>query len=313
MLQLILITLDTIAAGVAILIAPIIGHRKPRGEQSPLHPLMVALQQLGNMIQQVLINQEKIYDTLQVALHRIDKLEDLIKHHHGETQAGIYFISRYPLETASLAIQRYTKGKSPVILSPETIGEHLTTLADWATQHLGSRSMNVSSSGPTSPELSVGILAQNMQSPFIIIGFVLRQLRAILGEHRIPDEFFSLPALEFFVPTVHLYFAGMTKAKLPSDDASASICKKLEEITETYNKLIQFFKDHSEIWLALFDQYQHHRNRVGRALSEVDVPNRNEPLEALIANNMKRVRLMDALDQMEEKRLLLCVLLNYTE
>lgn len=301
-----------VAAGVAMLASSFIKH-KPRGEQSPMHALMVALQQLGNMIQQVLINQEKIYDTLQVALHRIDKLEDLIKHQHGETQAGISFISRYPLETATLAIQRYIKGNSPVILSPEAIGGHLTTLADWATQHLGSRSMNASSSGPTSPELSVGILAQNMQSPFIMIGFVLGQLRALLGGHRIPDEYFSLPALEFFIPTVQLYLEGMTKAKLPSDDASASICKKLEKITETYNKLIQFFKDHSEIWIALFDQYQYQRNRVGRALSAVSIPNTDAPLEKLVANDMKRLQLMEALDQMEEKRLLLCILLNYTE
>ena len=295
-----------IAAGIAVLIT---AGDEDDNENDAIAALMKAMVQLGQMLQQVLLNQEKLADTLTVILKSVLDVEARVKQHQAETRAALSFISTLQLQDACLAIQGDLNKTNAVSLTKESRHAALSTLEKWLTQHLFTASMSHQASGPTSAKLAVELLstypAMNM------IGFILVQLQSHLGFDYIPNEFVNLPPLDLFINIAKLFLNGALSAALPSDDGCEALCNKLSNVAQTYAKLINYLRTESTSWDALFKQYEHQRNMVGRALSAADLPNQAVPVDALVTNDLKRRNLMDALDQMEERRLLLVKLVEF--
>lgn len=271
--------------------------------------LKMALVQLGMMLNQVLQNQQKMSDTLEVILRSVLDVEARVKQHQTETRASLSFISTYQLQDACLAIQGDLAKTNAVSLTPEARRAALSTLERWLNQHLFNAGLARENSGPTSSTLAVETLSA--YPAMNTMGLILVQLQAHLGVERVPNEFLNLPPLNLFIHTAQLFLTGVLYAELPSDDGCKALCDKLVNVVQTYAKLIDHIRTEVVIWDALFAQYEHQRNMVGRALAATGIPNQAAPISALVTNDLKRRNLMDALDQMEERRLLLIRLIEF--
>lgn len=295
----------SVVAGIAVLTT--LGDETD--ENDAIAELKLALVQLGMMLKQVLQNQQKIADTLDVILKSVLDVEARVKQHQTETRATLSFISTYQLQDACLAIQGDLAKTNAVSLTSDARREALSILERWLNQHLFHAGISREASGPTSSKLAVETLAS--YPAMNTMGFILVQLQAHLGAEHVPNEFLHLPPLNLFIHVAQLFLTGILSTELPSDDGCEALCKKLVDIVQIYEKLIHHLRMESVIWDALFKQYEHQRNMVGRALAAANIPNQAVPIDSLVSNDLKRRNLMDALDQMEERRLLLVRLIEF--
>ena len=278
-------------------------------ENDAIAELKLALVQLGMMLNQVLQNQQKMNDTLEVILKSVLDVEARVKQHQTETRASLFFISTYQLQDACLAIQGDLAKTNAVSLTPDARREALSTLERWLNQHLFHAGLSREASGPTSSTLAVETLSTN--PAMNTMGLILTQLQTHIGVEHVPNEFVHLPPLNLFIHVAQLFLTGVLYAELPSDDGCEALCNKLVDVVQTYAKLIDYLRTELVIWDALFAQYEHQRNMVGRALSAASIPNQAVPIDSLVTNDLKRRNLMDALDCMEEKRWLLVRLVEF--
>jgi hypothetical protein len=303
-----------VTAGLAVIGSSLFGRRGRKdinnGLGQALVAIMGALQQLGHMVEQVLKNQDRIYGTLQVTLHMVLDLETRLKQQHIETQAAHTFIATKDLQDALLSIQGDLDETNAISLTETAKTSALTTLEHWLRQHLQMPFMNRLSSGPTTPKLTIEILSTTPQAPWLSIGFVVGQLKSHLGQ-AIPSRFLSLPPFALFVQTARIFLQGLAKAKLPSDDAGASICRVIQQQINLYQDFITFLKTSPQIWLAMFDLYEYKRNMVGRAICNADIANNNATLNEQVIQDVKRLQLINALDAMESIRLLIKTMGQY--
>lgn len=295
----------SVVAGIAVLTT--LGDEDD--ENDALQELKRALVQLGMMLNQVLQNQQKIIDTLDVILKSVLDVEARVKQHQTETRNTLSFISTYQLQDACLAIQGDLAKTNAVSLTSDARREALSILERWLHQHLFHAGLSREASGPTSSKLAVETLSA--YPAMNTMGLILVQLQAHLGTKQVPNEFVHLPPLNLFIHVAQLFLTGVLSAELPSDDGCEALCKKLVDVVQTYEKLINYLRTESVIWDALFKQYEHQRNMVGRALSAANLPNQAVPIDSLVTHDLKRRNLMDALDQMEERRLLLVRLVEF--
>jgi energy-coupling factor transporter ATP-binding protein EcfA2 len=278
-------------------------------EHDAIAELKMALVQLGMALRQVLANQERIMETLQVTLKSIMDVEARLKQHQNETRASLSFISTLELQNACLALQDDLNQMNAVSLNADDRRQYLSTLERWLKQHLFSPAMTMSASATQSSTLAVELLSSH---PAVnIMGFIVMQLQNHLGAKLIPIKYTQLPPLPLFIYVSQLFLQGVIKAELQSDDACASLCNKIDSIIADYTQMAEFLRSSPEVWDSLFKQYEHQRNMVGRALSAANIPNQAVPVHALVTNELKRRQLMDALDQMEERRLLLVRLVEF--
>ena len=295
----------SIVAGIAVLTT--LGDEAD--ENDAIAELKLALVQLGMMLKQVLQNQQKIADTLDVILKSVLDVEARVKQHQTETRATLSFISTYQLQDACLAIQGDLAKTNAVSLTSDARRAVLSILERWLNQHLFHAGISREASGPTSSKLAVETLAS--YPAMNTMGFILVQLQAHLGAEHVPNEFVHLPPLNLYIHVAQLFLTSVLSAELPSDDGCEALCKKLVDVVQTYAKLIDYLRTELVVWDALFAQYEHQRNRVGRALFAANIPNQAVPIDSLVTNDLKRRNLMDTLDQMEERRLLLVRLVEF--
>lgn len=278
-------------------------------ENESLQILMNAIVQLGQALQHVLKNQEKMMDLMQVTLKSIHDVDARLRQFHAESQVSFEFIVSLELQNACLALQDDLSHSNAVSLTTEDRRKALSTLERWLKQHLFSPVMNKSASAPTTPLLAVELMSK--QPGLNIMGFVMTQLQNYLGEAHIPSKFTQLPPLLLFIGVSHLFLEAMLKAEVESDDACSNLLSKLQDVINTYSEMAEFIQQSEILWSSLFAQYEHQRNMAGRALAAANIPNQAVPIDSLVTNDIKRRNLMDALDQMEEKRLLLVRLMEF--
>lgn len=278
-------------------------------EHDAIAELKMALVQLGMALRQVLANQESIMETLQVTLKSIMDVEARLKQHQNETRASLSFISTLELQNACLALQDDLNQVNAVSLNADDRRQYLSTLERWLKQHLFSPAMTMSASATQSSTLAVELLSSHLAVN--IMGFIVMQLQNHLGAKLIPIKYTQLPPLPLFIYVSQLFLQGAIKAELQSDDACASLCKKIDSVIADYTQMAEFLRSSPEVWDSLFKQYEHQRNMVGRALATANIPNQAVPVHALVTNELKRRHLMDALDHMEERRLLLVRLVEF--
>ncbi len=297
-----------IAAGVTVLLTMAF-QSDDDAENDAMFALMQGIHQLGQMLQQVLENQEKIHGTLQVTLNNVLAVEARLKQHQAETRASLGFISTLELQNACLSLQGDLTKSNTVSLTKDARRQALSTLENWLKQHLFAPAINMSASATASSTLAIELLSSH--SPMHIMGFVMAQLKNHLGDKLIPREYSQLPSLPLLIEVSQLFLQGVMRAELPSDDAGESVCKKIESVIHDYIEIADFLRTSSEIWIALFAQYEHHRDEVGRVLIGVGFDNNDQTINEKITHDLTRMRMMDALDRMEEKRLLLHVLVQF--
>jgi hypothetical protein len=157
----------------------------------------------------------------------------------------------------------------------------------------------------------IHVQATTAKSWFECDGFCHDSTTQPLGESIVPSKFTQLPPLFLFMSVSHIFLQSMLKAEVDSDDACSSLLSKLQNLIDIYTQLAELIHNSDAIWTSLFAQYDHQRNMVGRAIAAANIPNQMVPLHSLITNDLKRKNLMDALDQMEEKRLILLLLYEF--
>src|SRR3990167_6985808 len=278
-------------------------------ENDAIAELKMALVKLGMAIQQVLANQEQLKEMQQVIFKTILDVDARLKQHQNETRASLNFISTLDLQNACLSLQDDLNKANAVSLTADDRRQFLSTLERWLKQHLFTPAITMSASATQSESLAVELLSSH---PAVnIMGFIMAQLQSHLGEKLIPKKYGQLPPLPLFIHVSQLFLQSIMQAECPSDDACASLCKKIDSVLADYIELAELMRGSSEIWSALFAQYEHQRNRVGRALAQAGIPNQAVPIHTLAMSEIKRMRLMDALDGMEERRLFLTSLYEF--
>lgn len=297
-----------IAAGVTVLLTMAF-QSDDDDKNDAMFALMQGIHQLGQMLQQVLENQVRIHDTLQVTLNAVLAVEARLKQHQAETRASLGFISTLELQNACLALRGDLTKSNTVSLTKDARRQALSTLENWLKQHLFSPAITMSASATASSTLAIELLSSH--SPMNIMGFVMAQLKSHLGDKLIPRQYSQLPPLPLFIEVSQLFLQGVMKAELPSDDAGENICKKIDSVIHDYIEMADFLRTSSEIWTALFAQYEHHRDEIGRVLIGVGFDNNDQTINERITHDLTRMRMMDALDRMEEKRLLLHALVQF--
>ena len=285
-------------------------------ENEGLQMLMVAIAQLGQALQHVLRNQEQMMDLMQITLKSIHDIDSRLRQLHAESQEAVDFIASLELQNACLALRYDLNQSNAVSLTKEDRRKALSTLERWLKQHLVSPVITKSSSAPTTAPLAVEFLSKAMHQHhggLNSMGFIMTQLRNHLGDSLVPYKFTQLPPLLLFMGVSHLFLEAMLKAEVESDDACSSLLNRLQEVIDTYIELAEFIQHANDIWSSLFAQYEHQRNMVGRALAAANIPNQAVPLDSLLARevNVKHRNLIDALDEMEEKRILLVLLAEF--
>ena len=295
-----------IAAGAMVLGSALFGKKKKDdGLAKAFEALFAALQQIGKMVQQVLKNQEMMFGVMQVTLKAVRDLETRVAFGQKQLMAETDFIKTEKLQRKLLMLQEDLSGTSAVAMTKDDKRKALQTLSVWLRQHLRHSSMNQLASSSASPKLAVEILREYQHSPWMMIGFVAAQLKSRLGSV-IPDQFLHLPPLPLYMHTARIFLLARARATdIPSDDACASICDTLKAQIAQYQAFIDFLKTTPSVWLAMLDQYEHKRNMVGRAISNADVKNTDDTLGAQVSDEVKRMSLMQSLDELESTRLLL--------
>lgn len=278
-----------------------------------LQMLMNAIVQLGQAIQHVLRNQEQMIELMQVTLMSINDVDSRLRQMHEESQEAFEFIASLELKNACLSLQDDLNNSNAVSMTIEDRRKALATLERWLKQHLFAPVMTKSSSAYTTATLAVEFISKQQQKNLGLnsMGFVMTQLRNYLGETIVPSKFTQLPPLLLFLSVAHVFLQSMLKAEIDSDDACCSLLRKLQDMIDIYTELAEHIQKSETLWSALFAQYDHQRNMVGRAIAAANVPNQAVPLHSLVTNDLKRRNLMDTLDQMEEKRLFLLILYEF--
>ena len=295
-----------IAAGAMVLGSALFGKKKKDdGLAKAFEALFAALQQIGKMVQQVLKNQEMMFGVMQVTLKAVRDLESRVMLQHKEMRAVTNFIMTKDLESKLLLLQMDLQGTSAVSMTRDDKRLAFQELTIWLRRHLSHSSMNQLASSSASPKLAVEILREYQHSPWMMIGFVAAQLKSRLGSV-IPDQFLHLPPLPLYMHTARIFLLARARATdIASDDACASLCDDMKAQIAQYQGFVDFLKTNKQVWVALLDQFEHKRNMVGRAISNADVKNTDDTLGDQVSDEVKRMSLMQSLDELESTRLLL--------
>ena len=269
------------------------------------------IEHLGKQLDCVLKNQMLMADTLIVAYQRIEDIHCRLRSFETATRKNFQFLTSKDLNEAIFKLSK----KSAISLSKEKLCDALEVLQLWLRVHLTSEMMNGAVYGGISPAESIQILASlDISLSADMVGFILKQLqyKGIL----IPDEYFKLPPMELYLRIFNLFCKGMEKIKPDSDDGCESIATEVQASCALFSKLLKFLKQ-NEIQEKLQLLYLNAFVEVKKILVEKpliilkrDKSHLYERLNGM--DKIQKERLLDALNRMEETRLLMCVLSQWT-
>lgn len=245
----------------------------------------------GQMLSQVMANQHVMFNAINHALDKIDEIKTLLSEHAQTTGAALSHIATKDLREAHFKVQQYLEG-GLFNADSSAIGEALDKLYFWLRTELKNPIINETQLCAMNSERMVTLL--NQQSPLNIPGLIAARLRFLFGNDILDEKYTQLPSLEVYQPTAALFLLGLQKSKLSTQSDCQLICDNIQETFNDYNAFISTLRKSDTLWRVLFNQYQVHRDKVGRALFSATI--KTEP----------------ALYAMEEIRLLLTALLTWT-
>ncbi|OGT47734.1 MAG: hypothetical protein A3E82_05645 [Gammaproteobacteria bacterium RIFCSPHIGHO2_12_FULL_38_11] len=287
------------------------------------------IEQLGKQLDCVLKNQMMMADTLIVAYKRINELHCRIRNFETATRKSIEFLATQPLIEALSSIDRYAGKKRAVSLPKESLHAALAVLEMWLRDHLPSEMMNGAVYAGVSAAESIDILLSldmslstdkklasfDISLSTNMIGFILKQLQ--IKGITIHDQYFKLPPLELYLRTHYLFLSAIKEINPGSDDDCQSFLEEFQERSKLFSELFAYLKQ-DDIHEKLLLLYLNSLCEVKKVLCELSYSGAFLTPGCLLheqlnrENKIKKEQLFDALNAMEEIRLLLCILSQWT-
>lgn len=282
------------------------------------------VEHLGEQLDCVLKNQMKAAEILFLNSQRLEEIQVQLTRFAETTKQQLNFIATQDLIQANHNINLYLTDSSAVVLNQTDLHRCLVTLQTWITdsQHLSSTQMNgalLNRSQPIPPKEAIEILSTltDWSSSMNMVGLVLRQL-----QHRgcsIPDKYLNLPPLELYTKTLITYYFGLSKLKKNSSHGCHVISEKIKETYDLFTELLEFLTGDEQIWKNLkrlyVDYYCKVENLIIKEMAIFQTPYQGhiaDHLNKISNTDLNKLQLQDALHYLEEIRLLLVALSQWT-
>ncbi len=258
--------------------------------------LQEEIRAVGRMVAQVLENQKITYNAVQRTFECILRVERKLDEHSKISESALKSIAEYKLTEASFNIKQFTTGKRIDLNEAD-----IHTLALWLTSELKKPTFNGSVYAGMGLDRTLPLLVNHLdpQEPVTMPGFLAAQLRHLFGSI-IPEEFSELPAYEMHNEVVNLFLSSVKNSEIVSPDSQEEICRVIQKNYQSYADFISFLKNNPHVWESLFNLYDTYRDKVGLRINNDGKCDASE-----------QEKLNESLNQMEEKRLLLCALIKF--
>lgn len=280
------------------------------------------MEYLGKQMDCVLQNQRAMGEILFLNSKRLQEIDDQLKRFAKSTGQQLNFIAKQDLIQSTHNINLYLTEASAIPLNQEDLRRCLITLQTWltASQHLCSTNMNggiLNETKAASSKDAVAILStfNDWESSTNMVGFILKQLQHMGID--IPVEYFDLPPLELYTKTLATYYYGLNKLERTGCNGQA-ISKQLQNTYQQFSNLIRFLENNHRLWTSLYLMYQHYLGQIKRIILDdtfinaISQKNIHDHLSQQPNSDTKNESLSCALDKLEEVRLLLSILNEWT-
>lgn len=283
------------------------------------------IQRLGKQMECVLKNQIAMGEMLILNTQQLDEIQCKLKQFAQMTGQQLHFITIESLIQASHNINLYLSNTSAIFIENSQLTQWILILQTWLTspQHLCSKQINgalLNWTMPCSSKEAVEIFSslKDWQSSLNMIGFILRQL-AHKGI-QLPEKYHNLPPLIVFMTSVNTYYLGLTKLERINAEGCQAIGQQMHDVFSEYSELMQLIGKNNRFWIQLLSLYLDAFELVENLLFNylnfshtVFRKNINDRLHEISNTNLKKQKFLDALYQLEEIRLLIATLAEWTD
>jgi hypothetical protein len=278
-------------------------HEVGRVLQSDIHTL-------GQMVSQVMANEEIIYKEVHALLEGIHDVKTLLGDYIHTSNAYLKCIAQADLRKACFHVEQYLS-KTAIPFGNKVISNSLREIEFWLSSELQTPVINDVVFAQISSERVIGMLHHYKTNPTSMPGFFAARLRHHFGDI-VDVKYTQLPPLELYLTIVNHFVLGHKAAQLPSSDGHEASCNRIRDTINTTLSFIELLKNNTALWQRLFETYNGYRHQLGRIVAEAKKTQSKELIRDM-ANSPLNAPFRQVILAMEEQRLLLSMLADYVD